>query len=143
MVTLQNVRKCQKRKVDAEGLGFKKIWTTKYLFTEVGGTPVCLVCGEQVGLFKEYNVSRHYETKHAEKYRHLTETERVRISKDLLAKTMLLEALPGLWPLPLITFNVWETHISTFENGLTSVWWKVKGIQSVTPLPEFSLWRGL
>ena len=29
-------------------------------------------------------MSRHYETKHAEKYRHLT--ERARISKDLLAK---------------------------------------------------------
>ena len=37
-------------------------------------------------MFKEYNVSRHYETKHAEKYRYLTETEKERISKDLLAK---------------------------------------------------------
>ena len=37
-------------------------------------------------MFKEYNVSRHYETKHAKKYRHLTETEKARISKDLLAK---------------------------------------------------------
>lgn len=69
----------KKRKVDAEGRGFKKIWTTKYSFTEVGGKPVCLVCGEQVSLFKEYNVSWHYETKHAEKYKHLTETERVQI----------------------------------------------------------------
>lgn len=76
----------KKRKVDAEGRGFKKIWTTKYLFTEVGSKPVCLGCGEQVAVFKEYNVSRHYETKHAEKYRHLTDAERVRISEHLLAE---------------------------------------------------------
>ena len=31
-------------------------------------------------------MSRHYETKHAKIYRHLTETEKVRISKDMLAK---------------------------------------------------------
>ena len=37
-------------------------------------------------MFKGHNVSRHYETKHAEKYRYLTETKRERISKDLLAK---------------------------------------------------------
>ena len=31
-------------------------------------------------------MSRHYETKHAKKYRHLTESEKVRILKDMLAK---------------------------------------------------------
>ena len=71
------------KKVDAEGHGFK-ILITKYLFTEVGGKPVCLLCGEHAAVFKEYNVSRHYVTKHAKKYRHLT--ERVWIWKDLLAK---------------------------------------------------------
>lgn len=59
----------KKKKVGAEGCGFKKICTTKYLFTEVGGKAVCLVCSEKVTVFKEYNVSRHYETKHVEKYR--------------------------------------------------------------------------
>ena len=76
----------KKRKVDAEDRGFKKIWTSKYLFTEVGGKLVSLVCGEHVAVFKECNESRQYETKHVEKYRHLTETERARISKDLQAK---------------------------------------------------------
>ena len=71
--------------MDAEDRGFKKIWTTKCLFSEVGSKLVCLVCGKQVAEFKDYNVSRHYETKHAEKYRHLTETESA-VSKDLLAK---------------------------------------------------------
>ena len=75
-----------KRKVDTEGRGFRKIWPSKYLFTEVWGKPVCLVCGEQVAVSWEYNVSRHYEMKHYKKYRHFTETERAPISKDLPAK---------------------------------------------------------
>lgn len=56
------------------------------MFTEVGCKPVCLVCGEQVAVFKEYNLSQHFETKHVEKYRHLAEAERAQISEDLLAK---------------------------------------------------------
>ena len=76
----------KKRKVDAECRVFNKNWTAKYLFTEVGGKTVCLVCGEQIAVFKEYNVSRHYETKHAEKYKNLTDAERARTSEALLAK---------------------------------------------------------
>ena len=37
-------------------------------------------------MFKEYNVIQHHETKHAKKFRYLTEAEREQISKDLLAK---------------------------------------------------------
>ena len=37
-------------------------------------------------MFKEYNLKRHYETKHAEKYKNLADAERAPTSKDLLAK---------------------------------------------------------
>ena len=60
-----------KRKVDTEGRGFLKIWTSKYLFIEARGKPTCLVCGEQVAVFKDYNLNQHYKTKHAAKYQHL------------------------------------------------------------------------
>lgn len=76
----------KKRKVDAECRVFNKNWTAKYLFTEVRGKAVCLVCGEQIAVFKEYNVSRHYEAKHAEKSKNLTDAERARTSEILLAK---------------------------------------------------------
>lgn len=76
----------KKRKVDAECRVFNKNWTAKYLFTEVGGKAVCLVCGEQIAVFKDYNLSWHYETKHAEKYKNLTDAERARTSNALLAK---------------------------------------------------------
>ena len=51
---------------------FNKKWTAKYLFTEVRGKAVCLVCGEQIAVFKDYNLSRHYDTKHSEKYKNLS-----------------------------------------------------------------------
>ena len=70
----------KKRKVDAECRTFKQIWTTNFFFTEVKGKPLCLVCGEHVVVFKEYNLKRHYETKHAEKYKNLTDAERGRTS---------------------------------------------------------------
>ncbi|XP_063768169.1 general transcription factor II-I repeat domain-containing protein 2-like [Eleginops maclovinus] len=76
----------KKRKVDAECRVFNNNWTAKYLFTKVGGKAVCLVCGEQIAVFKDYNLSRHYETKHAEKYKNFTDAERARTSEALLAK---------------------------------------------------------
>lgn len=47
---------------------------------------MCLVCGEQIAVFKDYNLNRHSETKHAEKYKNLMEAERPRVSEDLLTK---------------------------------------------------------
>lgn len=41
------------------------------MFTEVNGKPVCLVCTQQVSVLKEYNILRHYETHHGEKYNSL------------------------------------------------------------------------
>ncbi|KAK2831243.1 hypothetical protein Q7C36_016329 [Tachysurus vachellii] len=55
----------KKRKVDSECRVFNKEWTTKYFFTEVRSTAVCLICQEIVAVFKEYNISCHFATKHA------------------------------------------------------------------------------
>ena len=76
----------KKRKVDTEGRGFLKVWTSKYLFVEARGKPTCLVCGEQVAVFKDYNLNRHYETKHAAKYQHMSDEERARAADVLVAK---------------------------------------------------------
>ena len=76
----------KKGKIDAECCIFNKTWTVKYLFTEVKGKAVCLVCGKQVAVFKEYNLNRHYVTKHEEKYKNLSDEERARELNTLLAK---------------------------------------------------------
>ncbi|XP_026025096.1 general transcription factor II-I repeat domain-containing protein 2-like [Astatotilapia calliptera] len=52
-----------------ENRSFLDRWETEYLFTYVKERPVCLACGAHVALTKEYNIRRHYETKHQEKYK--------------------------------------------------------------------------
>lgn len=56
------------RKVSDERRTFQERWTDSYLFVEVKQKPVCLVCNESISVMKEFNVKRHYETKHASKF---------------------------------------------------------------------------
>ncbi|XP_061765856.1 general transcription factor II-I repeat domain-containing protein 2-like [Nerophis ophidion] len=63
-----------KRKI--ENRTFLDRWETEYLFICVKDRPVCLVCGANVSVTKEYNIRRHYETKHQDKYKDLDTTQR-------------------------------------------------------------------
>ena len=47
---------------------------------------MCLACGEKIAVFKDYNLYRHYETKHGEDYKNLTDEESARTSEAMLAK---------------------------------------------------------
>lgn len=53
----------RKSKVDTECRVLNKTRTSKYLFTEVKGNAVCLVCVAQVAVFKDYNLNHHHMTK--------------------------------------------------------------------------------
>ena len=74
----------KKRKIDNEGRQFNKQWTTKYFFTDVGGRAVCLICQDVVSVFKEYNVKRHFQTKHVNFGSKMSETELERKANDML-----------------------------------------------------------
>lgn len=70
---------------------FNKIWTfhcvySLYVFIEVKVKALCLVCGEEVAVFKEYILKPCYVTKYAEKYKNLTDAEQVWTSETLRAK---------------------------------------------------------
>ena len=58
----------KKRKVDTESRIFQEKWTIDYFFTQINEKPVCLLCSESVSVMIEYNVRRHYVTKHSAKY---------------------------------------------------------------------------
>lgn len=62
----------KRRKVDAENRQFNAEWTVKYWVIEVAKKIICLVCRDTISVMKEYNVKRHYMTKHEEQYRQLT-----------------------------------------------------------------------
>ena len=54
----------KKRKIEDECRVFNEDWTDKYFFANVRDKAVCLLCHECVSVFKEYNLKRHYQTKH-------------------------------------------------------------------------------
>ena len=58
----------KKRKVDTDPRIFQEKWTIDYFFTPINEKPVCLLCSESVSVMEEYNVRRHYVTKHSAKY---------------------------------------------------------------------------
>lgn len=72
-----------KRKVDTENRGFQTRWELEYMFTEVAGKPVCLLCGESVAVMKEYNMRRHHETKHTDKTKILDIEQRLQKVEEL------------------------------------------------------------
>ena len=56
----------KKRKIESECRVFNAQWTEKYFFTDVGNKATCLICNDAVAVFKEYNLKRHFQTKHAD-----------------------------------------------------------------------------
>ena len=79
-----------KRKVDSENRGFQPRWEAEYMFTEVKGKAVCLVCGDSVAVLKEYNLRRHHETstKHTdkEKYKNMDTEQKLQKVDELKRK---------------------------------------------------------
>nr|XP_039264551.1 general transcription factor II-I repeat domain-containing protein 2-like [Styela clava] len=59
----------KKRKIDAECRFFNNEWGEKYFFIKSNDqNAICLICNDIVAVKKEYNVRRHYETKHLSIY---------------------------------------------------------------------------
>ncbi|KAK7886513.1 hypothetical protein WMY93_026134 [Mugilogobius chulae] len=73
----------KKRKVDREGRKFQDKWKLQYFFTDFNNNCICLICQETVGVYKEFNVKRHYQTKHAQAHDKLTGAERADKIKQL------------------------------------------------------------
>lgn len=65
-----------KRKLEDECRTFNEQWTTKYFFIQHQSKPLCLICRDVLSVFKEYNIKRHYESRHGSKYSSLEGTAR-------------------------------------------------------------------
>ena len=54
----------KKRKIDEENREFNQKWTFDYFFIKNHDKAFCLICNEVISVFKEFNLRRHYDTKH-------------------------------------------------------------------------------
>ena len=67
MASSANSKETRKKKVEEEMQKFNKKWTSKYFFIEnADSRPLCLICNQNVNVNKEYNIKRHYDSKHAD-----------------------------------------------------------------------------
>ena len=73
----------KKTKIDSEGRRFKDSWKLDYFFAEILNSCIYLICNEKLAVFKEFNVKRHYQTRHADMYDKLTGKERSENVKQL------------------------------------------------------------
>ena len=80
----------RKRDYSEVSRSFNEKWTDLYFFVESNGKPVCLICGEAMSAINEYNLKRHYDTKHAAMYASLqgqTRTDKQnRLRKSLITQ---------------------------------------------------------
>lgn len=58
----------KKRKIDSECRTFKDQWNIQYFVIESSKKALCLICNETIAVLNEYNIKRHYETKHFQNY---------------------------------------------------------------------------
>ena len=65
---------------------FNLVWEEKYLFVENKGKPQCLVCQQVASVPKEYNLKRHYETRHKNQFEKYERAPREAVVKDLKSK---------------------------------------------------------
>nr|XP_042913023.1 general transcription factor II-I repeat domain-containing protein 2A-like [Parasteatoda tepidariorum] len=78
-----------KRKIAAENRKFSDSWGLKYFFVESANIITCLICNTAISACKEYNLKRHYETKHPT-FANLKGNDRVKkyetLSRSLIAQ---------------------------------------------------------
>ena len=75
-----------KRKLTNPSRHFNSIWEEKYLFVKGTSKPQCLACLQIVSVPKEYNLKRHYETRHKSQYEQYDGYARIAVVKDLKGK---------------------------------------------------------
>ena len=76
----------KQRKIGNESRVFNQEWMLKYLFCNTDKKAVCLLCHETIAVFKEYNLKRHYKSKHEDFGGKLSEDERKKKVADCVTK---------------------------------------------------------
>jgi hypothetical protein len=75
-----------KCKIYEEKRAFYSKWEEDYSCAEQGGKPQCPICLQVIGVSKECNVYRHYNTLHKEKYDKYEAATRLAMLYDLKSK---------------------------------------------------------
>ncbi|ESO00210.1 hypothetical protein HELRODRAFT_125575, partial [Helobdella robusta] len=72
-------------KIASENRIFKSSWTESYFVIQQADVILCLICQETIAVHKEYNIKRHYCSKHSNKFDSVvgqTRTDRINSMKQ-------------------------------------------------------------
>jgi hypothetical protein len=58
----------RKHNEDSECKILQEKWTDEYFCVSMNGKALCLIFSESIAVLKEYNIARHYNSKHKGKY---------------------------------------------------------------------------
>lgn len=53
------------------------------MFIDIAGKPMCLICGANVAVIKEFNLRRHLETKYQDKLKNLNSEQKLQRVEEL------------------------------------------------------------
>ena len=68
----------KKRKIE-EKRKFNIQWTEKYFVSKLFGNIICPICNDKISICKEYNIKRHYASKHESEYQTFNEEEKQKL----------------------------------------------------------------
>ena len=71
------------RKVDLENRKFNEKWTSSYFFVESGNSALCLLCNQSITTIKEFNLKRHFDSKHGFGIKSLSEEQKLKKIESL------------------------------------------------------------
>ena len=72
---------------------FPERWTCQYFFVSVENKPICLICNQLVSECKEYDLKRHYVSKHSssyDKYQNEFRQDKIKELTNVLRKQQLV-----------------------------------------------------
>lgn len=73
----------KKRKIEDENRHFNKEWTEKYFCLPLDKSIICLLCDVKIAVCKEFNLKRHYQTRHEKALLNLSDEQRKQKLKAL------------------------------------------------------------
>jgi putative ubiquitin-RnfH superfamily antitoxin RatB of RatAB toxin-antitoxin module len=80
-------KQLMKRKLEDEKRVFQEQWTEKFCFIEHKGNIICIICKATIAVPKDYNLKRHFQSKHSdfdEKYSGTLRTQKITSMVQLL-----------------------------------------------------------
>ncbi|XP_077971933.1 ribose-5-phosphate isomerase-like isoform X3 [Styela clava] len=122
---------------------FQEKWTEKYMFIPSGGKIICLICMKELSVLKDYNLKRHYMSKH-EKYSHMD----VDLRRKMILERKSLISVQGLKDVEVLSLENDSLESITSSVLLKPklkppISWKMESLATTNGVSEAKKWAAV